>query len=125
MAKDKELDLTFDAPWADEDATDVPPHGALETLAAHLAARANVSVEEATRCLTALSAITGEQLGSHPNRWFVLPGIGAIQIVCEGARTKVNPFTKQPTIARATKRVAARWFGEVREAMHRAEFPKA
>ena len=92
----KAHDLTLDLKHDEERGEPILPKEDLTpALASHLAERANLTPEQATSFLTALAETALEQLRDHPNRYFILPGIGAMRLHYSPPETKLNPFTNK------------------------------
>jgi len=115
MAKEQIADLTFES--LGEEGDIVLPPQATTALAAAIAKRTDIAQTQVTRVLSELSAIAREQVGKHPNRFFVIPGIGAMIASSQGPRTVKNVFTNQVTQRPTTIAVKFKYASETTDAI--------
>ena len=80
-------------PWADDSLFGEMPATAKKALAKLLAAKTHTTPELATQFLEVLASTSYEQLNANMNEYFVLPGIGAIQLLHRKARKVIHPVT--------------------------------
>jgi hypothetical protein len=114
-AKNAKPNLTWELIDSDEELA-FPP-GAGPALVGHLAAQTGVPEEQVTRVLAALAAVACAQLRAHPNRFFPIPGLGALIAVKRPTENRINPFTKQPITSAATTSFKFRFAREALDAM--------
>lgn len=120
MPKGKNADLTFSAEALypnDNDSTMHVPPEAVTSLLSNLAARTGLTEDQIRLTLTALATIAQEQVCSHPNRYFLIPGIGALMAAHRPSQEKMNPFTKKVTSTGATISLRIKFANEMLESL--------
>ena len=115
MAENTGPNLTWEPVDPNEELAFPPEAG--PALAAHLAGQTGVPEEHVTRVIAALAATACAQLRAHPNRFFPIPGLGALIAIKRPAQNRINPFTKQPIPSAATTSFKFHFAREALDAM--------
>jgi len=120
MPEGKNADLTV-APEAlypnDDDSTMHTPPEMVASLISNLAGRTGLTDDQISLALTALAALAQEQVCSHPNRYFLIPGVGALMAAHSPSREKMNPFTKKVTPTEATVSLRIKFANEMLQSL--------
>ena len=127
MEKKAGTDLTYAPetlyPDDDDSRMRVPPEATSE-LASTLAKRTGLPADQVALVLSELAVVAQAQVSSHPNRYFVIPGIVALRDVRKPGQKRVNPFTKEVTEAGSSSELKVKFPEEMREAVRAAFFSR-